>query len=69
MCNTCHVMIPPQYFNKLPQPFDDEKEELEGTFNFLNIISNIYNALHTRHCQAVFLKHTRHTHTTSILTD
>eukprot|EP00953_Heterococcus_sp_UTEX-ZZ885_P023008 12675-Heterococcus_DN1.PRE.8 len=31
MCNTCHVMIPPQFFNKLPQPFEDEKEELEDT--------------------------------------
>jgi ferredoxin len=37
MCNTCHVMIPPQYFNKLPQPFEDEKEELEGNFNYLNL--------------------------------
>lgn len=31
-CSTCHVILPEEYFDKLPEPSDDENDMLDMAF-------------------------------------
>lgn len=31
-CSTCHVILPPQYYDLLPEPDDDENDMLDMAF-------------------------------------